>query len=187
MGVHRRFRLAPVRVTYANVMATIAVFLALGGGAYAGMSGSTTTGPVPAVRVTNSKAETVHAFHARPVKFDEEQYDNDHLHNATKHNTRLVAPVSGVYDITGNVSWAANASRDRNLSIERNGIASDTLAETSVAVNSNQDPTNEMVETQARLHKGDYVELWVYQKSGSDITLASGVEGPWFAMHYLGP
>jgi hypothetical protein len=169
-------------------MATVAVFLALGGGAYAGVSISRSKAVSPAVRVTNSGGQAIPSFTGESVTFNTNAYDNDHMHSTTTHTTRLVAPISGVYDITGGVAWNASATGERDLWIERNRSTHKVLAETTVAVNSGSQPSYQMVETQARLTKGDFVELWVYQGSGGDIGLIHrpGFE-PVFAMHFLGP
>jgi hypothetical protein len=186
MSPGRGFRLAALRPSYGNVIATIALFLALGGGAYAGVTSTTATSSSPGVRVYSSTSESFPTFTGQAVTFNKEAYDQSHMHSSA-HSTRLVAPLTGVYDITGDVEWGSSAAGERDLWIEINGHSASIAAETTVAVNSGSNPTDQMVETQTRLHKGDYVELWGYQGSGSSLNLdARPPFLPSFAMHFLG-
>ena len=56
-----------------------------------------------------------------------------------------------------------------------------------VAVNSGTVRTVQQVTTQARLVTGDYVELGVFQDSGSTLSISPLGADPVFAMHWVTP
>ena len=198
------------RLTYANVMATLAFFLAAGGGAFAafklpnnsvgtkqlkkgavtgaklraGAVGASKLGALPAVRVANSTSELTSSGLFTAVSFETEQYDNARMHSTSVNTTRLTATVSGVYDISGQVAWEGNAVGDRELLILKNGgpfVGRSTVTVTSTAA------LDQQVSAQVNLRAGDYVELLARQSSGGTINLVAEDNEPVFAMHWLGP
>jgi hypothetical protein len=245
------------RLSYANVMATIAVFLALGGGAYAvsslpknsvgtkqlkdgavtnpklakravtgakvanksltgqqinaatlgtvrhatnsdrlggspasayltGTVGPAQFGTLPAVRVTNSTSESIPNSSNTVLTFDTNEYDNAGMHSTSTNTSRLTAPVSGVYEVVGDVAWAEKSTGGRTLAILKNG--STNVGDSSVSVNSGVYGTEEEVTTQVRLSAGDYVVLSGFQNSGGPLNANQDPDySPVFAMHWLGP
>jgi len=220
------------QLTYANVVATLALFLVLGGGAAwaantigsadiidnevysADVRDDTLTGgglgrqdlnagsvrssevtnntlatpdfakSIPAAHVTNSANQTVPSFQYWTLAFDTERYDTANTHDNATNNSRLTAPVTGIYAVTAQVVWAP-ASGNRELLLRKNGT-------TEIARDSRQ-PTGvdfaQSVTTQVRLQAGDYVEAWVYQSSTQDPLpiYASAERSPEFSMTWLAP
>ena len=145
-------------------------------------------GALPAVRVTNSTplSLTNHVLAALP--FDTNEYDNSGIHSTTVNATRLTAPISGIYAVTGNVDWNSNATGIRELFIRENGTA--LVAATFIPASALYTLAQE-VTTQVQLNAGDYVELAAYQDSGGALSVFGANAGiaysPIFAMHWLGP
>jgi hypothetical protein len=148
-----------------------------------GAVGTSKFGTIPGVRATNSANETIMNGSTTALTFDTNDYDNSSMHSTTANTSRLVAPISGVYEITGQAIWAANSAGSRTLQINKNG--------TGVAFT--QGPTvtgftlGQEVTTQVSLNQGDYVELLATQSSGGDLAVDHlGDFSPVFAMHWLG-
>jgi hypothetical protein len=191
-----KFRPSP-----ALILAALALFVALGGTAYAvtAINGrllvnrsvpgaklklhTLTTneiGKLPAVRTTNATAESI-AGARQSLTFDTDVYDSGGLHNVKVNSSRLTALVAGVYDITGGVQWAANATGIRDLFIVKNGAT--VIAASEVPGTS---PVQE-VSTQVRLNTREFVQLQVAQDSGAALDVeALDAWSPVFAMHWVG-
>ena len=79
----------------------------------AGGVGSGVVGPdnlsssIPSVRVTHSLPQPIEPAGgiSDPLQFDEERWDTAAMHGPAT-NTRLTAPVAGVYLITANIEWS---------------------------------------------------------------------------------
>jgi hypothetical protein len=145
-------------------------------------------GTIPAVRATNTSNELIHSKAGTTLTFDTNEYDNDGMHSTTTNNSRLTAPISGIYEITGNVAWGFHdpTAGERDLYIVKNGQTA--VAQTGIAPSPGTARTVEQVTTQVDLNAGDYVELDAYQGSDDDLTVfVLSDYSPVFAMHWLGP
>lgn len=120
------------------------------------------------------------------LAFNSERYDTDTIHNTVTNNSRLTCKTAGKYLITGQVGIAANATGIRSALIKLNGselfylaaILENTSSAYSWAGN---------VSTIYDLAVGDYVELQVYQDSGSTLNAeVSAVRYPEFMMQRIG-
>ncbi len=134
-------------------------------------------GTIPAVRVSNSVNESIPNTGVTAVTFDSTLYDNASIHSNTSNNTRLTAPLAGLYDIVGEVVWESDPTGDRRLVIRRNGVHN--LAADFVAADPASQTAQEIV-TQARLNAGDYVELFAGQSTASflDVSRVYRPAGP---------
>jgi hypothetical protein len=251
------------RLTYANVMATIAVFMALGGAATLAATSSCTggvpcvnsddiidgqvktpdlgtgavtnaklaansvstgkvidnnlkgadllngtvatadlangavtpakVGTIPAARVRKSASQSIPNNTLATLAFDIEDFDTAALHDTAVNNTRLTAPISGVYQVSAGVAWDANATGFRELSLGVNGGCPGTpgqvgCAASSVvnAVSTGGGATHQTVSTLQKLSAGDFVEAVVQQQSGGN--LSANAQGQTFlAMTWVGP
>jgi hypothetical protein len=191
-------------------MATIAFFLALGGGAVAAFrvpknsigtnqlkngavtgsklhNGAVTAskfGVLPAVRVTNSGDEATSDGVYATMTFNTSQYDNAAMHSSSTNTSRLTARTTGVYDISGQVAWTGNAVGTRELIIMKNGAA--FIGRSSIAANTTS-VVEQQVSAQVDLRAGEYVELLARQNSGGQLNVIAEDNEPMFAMHWLGP
>lgn len=142
-------------------------------------------GTLPAVRTTNSTNETVNP--AKVLTFDTNDHDNAGMHSTTTNTARLTAPVSGIYEVTGDVDWAASSGGpDRQLFILKN--ASETeVASDEIPTNSSSADTVQEITTQVNLNAGDYVVLDATTAAGPLTINADSDYSPMFAMHWVGP
>lgn len=119
------------------------------------------------------------------LALNSERYDTDTIHDTATNNSRLTCKTAGVYAISGNVSFAANATGLRELDILLNGatmIASKTVGNVGGTVATIVD-----VGCDYLLAVNDYVELRVYQDSGGALNvLSTGNYTPEFSMHFTG-
>ena len=130
----------------------------------------------------------VNAFQATPVNFptgnpstvaglNSERIDTANMHSST---SRLTAPISGIYQVSGHVNWAANNVGERIVDLYKGG---------SQVYSMTADDNNEnlvMVQPFAgliRLNAGEYVEFFLFQDSGGNL-MARADE---FSMHWVGP
>jgi hypothetical protein len=155
-----------------------------------GSLGPTEFGTIPAARADNSATQTIAASTPTVISLDGEGFDTMNLHDTATNNSRLTAPIAGVYQINGRVHWDDGAAGVRQLRIEKNlGLpigktiaeAMDTAAAT--------DELTQNVSTISRLSAGDYVELRVIQQNVSATTvdtLADPHISPELSMAWIG-
>jgi hypothetical protein len=140
---------------------------------------------IPAARVTRTAAQTIPSGTTTTLRFDSERYDTAGLHGNGAANSRLRAPVDGVYEITANVSWEQS---DEGTLRELFLVASDSGRIASVDSASTAVPFRQEVTTQARLDAGDYVEAQVFHASPTEIDVEKSDQfSPEFSMTWLAP
>src|SRR6266498_542252 len=76
---------------------------------------------MPACRVTTTAAQTLTTSVPLSFVFASERFDTDAIHDNTTNNSRLTCKTAGVYQISGQVEYAANATGRRELLIRLNG------------------------------------------------------------------
>lgn len=89
------------------------------------------------------------------------------MHSNGAENTKIFAPVDGVYLISGTVEWGftSNAQGPRTLSIHKNGNGG-TLAYDARSMDTHEafvEVLSQTVSTAAVLKAGDYIEMEVMQ------------------------
>lgn len=103
--------------------------------------------------------------------FASEDYDYGGLHSTSTNTSRLTAPTKGLYVISAQFGWDNNATGLRGLAIRKNG--SDYLAyQEAPSIGSVADHWLS-ISCQDELDVNDYVELLVYQNSGSNLYVSS--------------
>jgi hypothetical protein len=190
------------KLSYGNVIATLALFLALGGVATAGpkflavgdpaggdlkgtypapkiADGAVTAeklGAVPAVRaILTGFSQVVASTNSTFVKLTSEELDStETMHDNVNNNDRLVAPLTGTYMVTGTVEWSANQDGSRAVQIaDDQGLS---IAQVGGAPNPLPDTTEQHLGTIVRLVKGQTVRLRVFQRSGADLNILADFE-----------
>lgn len=131
-------------------------------------------------------AQTITTSTQTAISFDAVDSDGWNCWDLSPNPTRLTVPVTGRYLITGNVAFEAASSGHRAINILKNGTVE--LARSDFNPVSNSIDTHSTVTTHAvTLTKNDYVELRVWQNSGSDLDiLDSSDHQPKFSLIYLG-
>jgi hypothetical protein len=143
---------------------------------------------IPSARVRRTATQSIPNGSFTAIQLTSETWDHLGLHSSTN-NTRLTAPIDGVYLITANVFWASNTSGGRVLGITVNGgsfigfvaqPASSVFPEVPLSVT-----------TAYLLGAGDFIEAKVQQTSGGALNLDASSGGaetsPEVSMTWLGP
>lgn len=135
---------------------------------------------------SRSTSQTITTSTQTKVIFDEVDSDGWNCWDVSPNPTRLTAPLTGRYIITGNVAFEADSAGHRAINILKNNTVE--LARSDFSPVSNSIDTHSNVTCHAvTLTKGDYVELRVWQNSGNDLDiLDSGDHSPRFSLIYLG-
>ena len=131
-------------------------------------------------------AQTITTATQTKISFDSVDSDGWNCWDLSPNPTRLTVPVTGRYFVTGNVAFEAASPGHRALNILKNNTVE--LARSDFLPVSNSIDTHSTVTTHAvSLTKGDYVELRVWQNSGSDLDiLDSSDHQPKLSLIYLG-
>lgn len=113
------------------------------------------------------------------LTFDSERANTNGMHSVSVNTGRLTVVTAGNYTITGNVSFAANATGIRVVTIRANGTTD--LAKIVAQAVTTGDVTVLPVSKTVSLGVGEYVELTVFQTSGGNLNvLASANYSPEF-------
>lgn len=135
---------------------------------------------------SRSTIQTITTATQTKIIFDAVDSDGWNCWDVSPNPTRLTVPLTGRYIVTGNVAFEASASGHRAINILKNGTVE--LARSDFNPVSNSIDTHSTVTCHAvSLTKGDYVELRVWQNSGSDLDIqVSSDHAPKFSLIYLG-
>lgn len=143
----------------------------------------------PCVRVTHNAAQSITSGVGTALAFNSERFDQagnaaDTMHDTVTNNSRLTCRYAGVYQITGNIIWAANNTGQRGCAIRLNGT---TFLADSTNDTAGTGTTNINVTTLYALAVNDFVELVVTQSSGGALNVnTSGNISPEFMMVRVG-
>jgi hypothetical protein len=120
---------------------------------------------IPAVRVMHSIDQGAPNGTYTLLHFNQERYDTAAMHSGTISNSRLTAPVTGIYELSANVEWESLVGGSRSMVLVRNGEG--TTGGTWIAAVDEAGKAGgaqaQALSTVARLQAGDYVELLVRQ------------------------
>lgn len=145
-------------------------------------SGTRTIQPNMRVLVSRSTIQNFVAATAADVSWDTAQVEVGEFWNIGS-PTRLTAPVSGLYRISGNVAWGAGAGGNREILVRKNATAP---APFGVGRSKMDQPAagglkHGLTSTLIPLAVNDYVELRCIASVNDDIA-AVGTTDTWFAM-----
>lgn len=112
---------------------------------------------------TSGIDQTIPDNTATAVTFDTEAVDNHNVHSSVLHPSRLTAPISGMYVITGYVHWGGTTVGSRSARIRLNGTTTLTQATATQVAAEEQ---HQSIATVVYLSALDYVELVVEQDAG---------------------
>ena len=139
----------------------------------------------PAVGVTHNANQSTTTGVDFVLAFNTERFDqaggaSAAMHDTVTNNSRLTAVYAGVYQIVGNIQYAANGTGTRYIKIRLNG-ATEIARVQLVAAASDTHTLN--ITRQYVLAVNDYVELLALQSSGGALNVvAAGNYSPEFSM-----
>jgi hypothetical protein len=141
---------------------------------------------IPAARATHSANQAIPSGLLIVLPFDSERYDTANLHDESTNNSRLTAPVTGIYAVTAQVEWSQQNVGSRYMELRRAGTLTRIAKERMVAVGGH--PTHQELTTQVRLGAGEGVELAVQQDADTDVFIHALREySPDLSMTWLAP
>jgi len=142
---------------------------------------------IPSARVRRTTSQSIPNGTFTAIQLTSETWDHLGLHSNVN-NTRLTAPIDGVYLITASVFWAPSSTGRRDLGIAVNGNFVAFVAQPATSAVS-EVPLS--VTTVYLLEAGDFAEAKVEQTSGGALNLDAGSGGsetsPEVSMTWLGP
>lgn len=126
--------------------------------------------------VTKSTTQTISNNTWTVVTFDIEEFDPDNMHSLVTNTSRLTARITGKYIAACCLSFAANSTANRKLTIEKNSAGTETalnIVGMNSTFGSTIGSTFMAVNAVTPMVAGDYVELFAYQNSGGNL----GIDG----------
>lgn len=138
-------------------------------------------------RVFRTTNQSILGGVATVLEFNAESYDFGDFHSVVSNTSRLTAPVSGFYSISGGFRWADNATGIRGIIIFLNGSISLLVEYAADAANSS--PKSNHASLEWFMNAGDYVELQAYQDitgAGALNVLSAGIFSPFFSITKVG-
>jgi uncharacterized protein YjbI with pentapeptide repeats len=143
---------------------------------------------IPSVRARRTATQSIPNGSFTAIQLTSETWDHLAMHSTVSNNTRLTAPIDGIYLMTANAFWASNSTGERVIGFRLNGTnfvgftadSADDVPETPLAIS----PVY-------LLNAGDFVEAMVQQTSGGALNLGVSTGGPEtspeVSMTWLGP
>lgn len=141
----------------------------------------------PTARVYQGTAgTTLTTATATLIPFDAESWDTDSCHSLATNTSRLVATTAGKYLVVAQVSYAANATGQRYVTLRKNSAGSSsggTLID-SVSVDAMASgSTSVFLVTEVWLSTaGDYLEVFGQQSSGGNLATNTGASATFCSM-----
>ena len=136
------------------------------------MTGTLTSTAMPKCRVYNSTAQTIPNNTWTAMSFDTEDHDVGDMHNPASNPSRITVPYDGYYFVYAKVGFAVGtANTARGIRIYVNGSNKNTFMGHTA---NNTDTYSCTISMLLNLSANDYVEEYVYQKSGGDLKTGSG-------------
>lgn len=130
-------------------------------------------------RVFNSGGLTIVTATPTILAFDSNRFDPASLHSTTSNTSRITIARNGMYNITANLEWPANAVGIRTIEILLNGATVIARVDTP----GNAALINQMISTLYYLFSNDYIEIRVTQTSGGNLIIpANGNYSPEFSV-----
>lgn len=129
----------------------------------------------PAARVTRTANQSIAGSAQVLVNWTSEVFDTQAMHNNSVNNTRLTAPIDGIYDVSANIDWAAhNDAGPRLITLVKNG-SSGIAAKGGNPISPTSTYAQDVTAT-VSMQKGDYIEVKAFQIH--DFSNVAGIPPP---------
>lgn len=135
----------------------------------------------PMCRVTASSTSTVSNATWTLIAFDGETFDAQAMHSTSTNNSRIYAPVAGIYFVQCVTGWTEDVDNVRSIQIRKNAAGSSSGG---TKINQMQVPatspgnTTVHVSDMVELAVNDYLEFFRYQASGGNLAPVSIGDSP---------
>lgn len=130
----------------------------------------------PKCALTTAAQATTNNVYAL-LSWDTEKYDNDAMHDLVTNPSRVTFKTAGIYLVSYNASWVANATGTRTVDVRLNAGGVQTNG-TSVDFSRINAPAAGVSTTQgcfqARFAANDYIEFFIVQTSGGNLNTNPG-------------
>ena len=129
----------------------------------------------PAVLCAEADAQTIANNYVTAIAFaDADIFDTDAMHDPTTNNTRITFTAAGVYLVWGGGRWnAGSGSGVRETYLRANGTTTLPGSLVTFRQSTTTDAPGQVTMAIYSASAGQYVELCVYQNSGSNRTYSS--------------
>lgn len=125
-------------------------------------------GPVCKAKRTTTQSISNNTITAAQLDSTVEARDTDAMHNPSSSPQRITIARDGLYDISGYIQFAANATGDRSVSLQVNG--SDVEVEVDIPARSTKQSAG-IVTASLDLVVGDFVTVCAFQTSGGSLNI----------------
>lgn len=105
------------------------------------------------------------------IPWNQSERDTDNMHSITTNPERITATTAGVYAISFDVQFSANATGKRQARVHINAASYLELGDSSASA-SGSIAQHLNSYTEIRLAAGDYVKLELWQDSGADLNMS---------------
>lgn len=138
----------------------------------------------PRCQAYSSVAVVLATEDAQVIALDSERYDTDTMHDNATLNSRVTFTTAGIYLVTFNCAFAANATGDRSAFIRKNG--SDFIAMSQRHATSTSEHGCS-VSVQESFEAGEFVEAIAKQDSGGNLDLSATRYSPILSARFRRP
>ncbi len=111
------------------------------------------------------------------VLYDTEAWDTDSMHSTVTNTGRITSGTTGLYRVSGNLGFAANATGYRTVNVRKNAAGSPTGGTNVYSVRYAPSPTLSTIVPFAfsvQLAAGDYIEVFATQNSAGSLDTVAG-------------
>ena len=119
-----------------------------------------------ACKATRGADQTISNDTTTAIAWTSEDFDTHAVHDTATNNSRLTAPIAGIYEVSGIGRFQTNGTGSRVFRIRLNGTS--TIASQEFAGNASIELAS-CLTTLVQLAAGGYVEFDVYQNSGGNL------------------
>lgn len=137
-------------------------------------SASVAHGDPPMAKIYNNLNQSIPNVTWSTLGFNSEIIDNDGFHDNSTNNSRLTIPRAGVYLFIANIVYGNSATGKRSGRAYKNGVNSGVNILSQSAINSAMTYQFSSIVGLEVFNEGDYIELEVYQASGSSLDVLTG-------------
>jgi hypothetical protein len=118
------------------------------------------------------------------ITWNQEDFDTSGFHSTSSNTSRITIPAdkAGKYQVNAFIQFDDSATGQREFNIYKNGTS---VKRTATTPGSNTFPSG-IIPVILDLAVSDYIEVYVYQSSGSTKTLATSGASGHFSVSYLG-